>query len=125
MHLTGQIRPDHDFLRLYRRILRAHRHLPVEMRSLGDDYVKAGSCSLFFGAITPDTRPLASLEFRRHKDVTDPGYIIGFLSQWKVYLDQIPVGPEADRFRGKRLDPTVFEKVRYELHNTSRSTDCS
>jgi len=76
------------------------------MRSLGDDYVKA--------------------EFRRHKDVTDPGYIIGFLSQWKVYLDQIPVGPEADRFRGKRLDPTVFEKLSEEqlgqMHELMRAT---
>ncbi|KAF8493916.1 hypothetical protein F5888DRAFT_1617403 [Russula emetica] len=91
---------------LYRRILRTHRHLPAEMRSLGDDYVKA--------------------EFRRHKDVTDPGYIIGFLSQWKVYLDQIPVGPEADRFRGKRLDPTVFEKLSEEqlgqMHELMRAT---
>lgn len=30
---------------LYRRLLRAHRRLPIEMRSLGDDYVKAGMCS--------------------------------------------------------------------------------
>jgi hypothetical protein len=44
--------------------------------------------------------------------VTNPGHIIGFLSQWKVYLDQIPVGPEAQRFRGNKLDPTIFEKVR-------------
>ncbi len=28
--------------RLYRRLLRAHRFLPYEMRSLGDDYIKAG-----------------------------------------------------------------------------------
>ena len=48
MHLTGKIRPVRDFLSLYRRILRTHRHLPVEMRSLGDDYVKAGSCSILF-----------------------------------------------------------------------------
>lgn len=27
-------------LQLYRRLLRAHRSLPLEMRSLGDDYVK-------------------------------------------------------------------------------------
>jgi hypothetical protein len=53
-----------------------------------------------------------SSEFRRHKDVTNPGYIIGFLSQWKVYLDQLPLGPEAMHFRGKKLDPTIFEKVR-------------
>jgi len=79
---------------LYRRILRVHRYLPVEMRSLGDDYVKT--------------------EFRRHKDVTNPGHIIGFLSQWKVYLEQIPVGPEAQRFRGNKLDPTIFEKLSEE-----------
>ncbi|KAI0059231.1 ACN9-domain-containing protein [Artomyces pyxidatus] len=81
-------------LPLYRRLLRAHRHLSVEMRSLGDDYVKA--------------------EFRRHRQVDNPAYIIGFLSQWKMYLDQIPVGPEAKHFRGKRLDPTVFEKMSAE-----------
>lgn len=76
---------------LYRRILRAHRSLPQEMRSLGDDYVKA--------------------EFRRHKDVTNKVHIIGFLSQWKVYLDELPAGPEAKGFTGKKLDPTVLEKV--------------
>ncbi|KAI8982716.1 ACN9-domain-containing protein [Trametes punicea] len=81
-------------LPLYRRILRAHRHLPYEMRSLGDDYVKA--------------------EFRRHKDVTNKVHIIGFLSQWKVYLDQLPLGPEAKNFKGKPLDPTVLEKMSAE-----------
>jgi hypothetical protein len=118
--------PDIDFLRLYRSILRAHRSLPAEMRSLGDDYVKAGSCPcLLSEAITLNASP-ASLEFRRHKDVTNPGYIIGFLSQWKVYLDQIPpVGPEAQRFRGKKLDPTIVEKVRSEMHHTSQSADNS
>ncbi|KAI0648938.1 ACN9-domain-containing protein [Trametes meyenii] len=81
-------------LPLYRRILRAHRHLPFEMRSLGDDYVKA--------------------EFRRHKETSNKVHIIGFLSQWKVYLDQLPVGPEAQGFRGKPLDPTVLEKMSAE-----------
>jgi len=77
------------------------------MRSLGDDYVKA--------------------EFRRHRDVTNPGHIIGFLSQWKVYLDQLPLGPEAQHFRGKKLDPTIFEKLSeeqlgqmYELLNATK-----
>ncbi|KAI0775030.1 ACN9-domain-containing protein [Trametes elegans] len=81
-------------LPLYQRILRAHRALPHEMRSLGDDYVKA--------------------EFRRHKDVTNKVHIIGFLSQWKVYLDQLPKGPEASSFRGKPLDPTTLEKMSAE-----------
>ena len=123
---AAHILPDLDFLRLYRRILRTHRHLPVEMRSLGDDYVKAGSCSLVScSRPSPLTRSLAFLEFRRHKDVTNPGYIIRFLSQWKVYLDQMPMGSEAERFRGKKLDPTIFEKVRSELHNISWSADGS
>jgi hypothetical protein len=36
--------------RLYKRILRAHRkNLPFEMRTLGDDYVKAGMSKLRYG----------------------------------------------------------------------------
>lgn len=46
MQRAARVLSDIDFLRLYRRILRAHRHLPVEMRSLGDGYVKAGLSSL-------------------------------------------------------------------------------
>ncbi|KAG6877917.1 hypothetical protein C0992_008999 [Termitomyces sp. T32_za158] len=76
---------------LYRRLLRAHRSLPREMRSLGDDYVKA--------------------EFRRHKEVTNPAHIIGFLSQWKMYLDDLPMDGNGKDFAGKKLDPTVFEKA--------------
>ncbi|KAH9838470.1 ACN9-domain-containing protein [Rhodofomes roseus] len=93
---------------LYRRILRAHRSLPPEMRSLGDDYVKA--------------------EFRRHKEVANKVHIIGFLSQWKMYLDELPSGPDAERFSGKKLDPTVLEKMSaeqlgqlYELMNATRN----
>ncbi|KAF4613845.1 hypothetical protein D9613_008098 [Agrocybe pediades] len=80
-------------LPLYRRLLRSHRYLPADMRSLGDDYVKA--------------------EFRRHKEVTNPVYIMGFLSQWKMYLDEMPRAP-GQEFRGKKLDPTMFEKMSNE-----------
>jgi hypothetical protein len=52
-----------------------------------------------------------NLEFRRHREITNPAHIIGFLSQWKMYLDQIPPGEHARNFSGKRLDPTTFEKV--------------
>ncbi|TEB14857.1 ACN9-domain-containing protein [Coprinellus micaceus] len=79
---------------LYRRILRSHRHLPREMRSLGDDYVKA--------------------EFRRHEKVTNPVHIMGFLSQWKMYLDEMPAGPEGAGYRGRKLDATKFEKMSNE-----------
>jgi len=64
------------------------------MRSLGDDYVRA--------------------EFRRHKSVTNPVYIMGFLSQWKQYLDELPSGSDAQGFSGKKLDATVFEKMSAE-----------
>lgn len=53
----------------------------------------------------------SSSEFRRHKDVTNPAYIMGFLAQWKMYLDQLPAGPDAHAYRGKKLDSTIFEKV--------------
>ncbi|KZT07577.1 ACN9-domain-containing protein [Laetiporus sulphureus 93-53] len=92
---------------LYRQILRAHRSLPHEMRSLGDDYVKA--------------------EFRRHQNITNKVHIIGFLSQWKMYLDELPAGPNAKSFSGKKLDPTVLEKMSaeqlgqlYELMNVTK-----
>ncbi|KAJ6518514.1 hypothetical protein DFH09DRAFT_1194299 [Mycena vulgaris] len=92
---------------LYRRILRAHRGLAPEMRFMGDGYVKA--------------------EFRRHQGVTNPVHVIGFLSQWKVYLDAIPAGPGAKSFSGQRLDATVYEKMSaeqigqlYELMHASK-----
>ena len=51
-------------------------------------------------------------EFRRHKETTNKVHIIGFLSQWKMYLDVLPAGPDgAKAFRGKPLDPTTLEKV--------------
>ncbi|EDR03989.1 uncharacterized protein LACBIDRAFT_185737 [Laccaria bicolor S238N-H82] len=92
---------------LFRRVLRAHRHLPLSMRSLGDAYVKS--------------------EYRRHRETTNPVHIIGFLSQWKMYLDGLPQGEEAKNFKGKKLDHTVFEKMSseqlgqlYELMHASK-----
>lgn len=42
---------------LYRRLLRAHRkHLPTEMRVLGDEYIKA--------------------EFRAHRKVDNPAHLV-------------------------------------------------
>ncbi|KAF8707326.1 hypothetical protein AX14_013612 [Amanita brunnescens Koide BX004] len=78
---------------LYRRLLRAHKFLPHEMRSLGNDYVKA--------------------EFRRHRETTNPVHVMGFLTQWKMYLDELPRSHDT-RFSGKRLDPTIFEKMSNE-----------
>jgi len=87
-HASASLLPP---IPLYRALLRAHRALPFEMRSLGDGYVKS--------------------EFRRHKDVTNPVYIMGFLTQWKMYLDQLPAGSDGLAYKGQRLDPTIFEKM--------------
>ena len=49
--------------RLYKLILRLHRGLPVQMKSIGDDYVRA--------------------EFRRHKDA-EPQFVPVFMREWTV-----------------------------------------
>ncbi|GES88984.1 ACN9-domain-containing protein [Rhizophagus clarus] len=81
---------------LYRQILRIHRLLPPSLRSLGDDYVKA--------------------EFRRHKDVTNPIQIVGFIDQWQFYLDKLKIQVNtaklqpANKIYGKKFDSNILEK---------------
>uniref|UniRef100_A0A8H7NCE8 Succinate dehydrogenase assembly factor 3 n=1 Tax=Bionectria ochroleuca TaxID=29856 RepID=A0A8H7NCE8_BIOOC len=73
---------------LYRRILRAHRkHLPADMRVLGDEYVKA--------------------EFRAHRKVDNPAHLIGFLSEWQLYAQKI----EGDSWKGQKIDETKLAKM--------------
>ncbi|KAI1436750.1 hypothetical protein GGR50DRAFT_649490 [Xylaria sp. CBS 124048] len=75
-------------LPLYRRLLRAHRkHLPWEVRLLGDEYVKA--------------------EFRAHRNVENPAHLIGFLTEWQLYAQKI----EGDSWKGDKLDPAKVEKM--------------
>ncbi|GAA6019330.1 hypothetical protein JCM11491_000897 [Sporobolomyces phaffii] len=90
-------------LALYRRLLRVHRKvLPAELRLMGDDYVKA--------------------EFRRTKSTDNPLHIVGFLSEWKKYLDwhelqlspaeQSATGALNDKsLPGQSLDPSVLESL--------------
>ncbi|WWD16073.1 acetate non-utilizing protein 9, mitochondrial [Kwoniella shandongensis] len=86
---------------LYRRLLRAHRHLPLEMRFMGDSYIKS--------------------EFRLTRTTDNPLHIIGFLSQWKLYLDDLEssiVQSDGTRrvqpWKGKKLDSEAFEKLSKE-----------
>lgn len=73
---------------LYRRLLRAHRkHLPPEMRVLGDEYVKS--------------------EFRAHRAVENPVHIVGFLSEWQTYVQRV----EGDAWRGERMDKGKVDKM--------------
>jgi len=73
---------------LYRRLFRAHRkHLPKEMRLLGDEYIKS--------------------EFRAHRDVENPVHIIGFLTEWQMYAQKL----EGDSWIGERMDQGKIEKM--------------
>ncbi|XP_034401091.1 succinate dehydrogenase assembly factor 3, mitochondrial [Cyclopterus lumpus] len=53
---------------LYKRILVLHRFLPIDLRALGDQYVKD--------------------EFRRHKGAA-PEEATGFMTEWKDYKDTL------------------------------------
>ncbi|KAI9732814.1 MAG: acetate non-utilizing protein 9 [Cirrosporium novae-zelandiae] len=92
---------------LYRRVLRANRKkLTAEMRILGDSYVKD--------------------EFRKHRDVENPLYILGFLMQWQLYAQKL----EGDSWRDSKLDPEVVNKMSdqqlgqlYELMQSIKNKD--
>ena len=57
------------------------------MRVLGDEYVKS--------------------EFRRHRAVDNPVHIVGFLTEWQLYAQQL----EGDAWRGQRLDRAKLDKM--------------
>ncbi|KAF2169723.1 hypothetical protein M409DRAFT_52232 [Zasmidium cellare ATCC 36951] len=92
---------------LYRRLLRAHRkHLPKEMRLLGDEYVKS--------------------EFRAHRSTDNPVHIVGFLTEWQTYAQQI----EGDTWRGEKMDKSKVDKMSdqqigqmFELMNAIREKE--
>ncbi|KAK9767440.1 hypothetical protein K7432_002796 [Basidiobolus ranarum] len=88
-------------LHLYRHILRVHRRLPEEFRYLGDNYVKD--------------------EFRRHKDVSNPTFLKGFVTQWHQYLYDLQAQtntiPTEDKrvLLGKKLDTTSLDKMNDDM----------
>ena len=98
-------------LLLYRRILRLHRQLPVELRQLGDSYVSA--------------------EFKKHKSAK-PQFIPGFVAEWTRYIELVeaqvspagkidvkPVGRElsADELRA------LSEEQRVQLKTLRQEAD--
>ncbi|OJJ48002.1 hypothetical protein ASPZODRAFT_64524 [Penicilliopsis zonata CBS 506.65] len=94
-------------LPLYRRILRVHRKkLDPESRTLGDLYVKS--------------------EFRAHKNVENPLHIIGFLTEWQLYAQQL----EQESWVGEKLDRAKLDKMSdqqlgqlYELMQSIKNKD--
>jgi len=80
-------------LKLYKTILRLHRALPPEMRSLGDQYTKD--------------------EFRRHKGIA-PEHVAPFMMEWANYAatlaKQIGLkGPKTSTTLGQHLDLSRLE----------------
>ena len=72
---------------LYRRLLRSHRKLPAEERTMGDMYIKS--------------------EFRQHRNVENPMHIVGFLSEWQMYAQII----EGDTWKGEKIDKAKIDKM--------------
>jgi len=105
--------------RLFRRLLRAHRSLPADMRSLGDDYVKSGLFPLCYSSILSLIQ--GTEEFRLHRETTNPIHVIGFLSQWKIYLEEV-LSRSGVTFYGKKLDPAVFGKVHRDCRDCHLGT---
>lgn len=54
---------------------------------LGDEYIKS--------------------EFRAHKDSENPLHIMGFLTEWQMYAQQI----EGDNWRGDKMDKAKIDKM--------------
>lgn len=93
---------------MYRRILRAHRRLPEQMRFVGDQYVRA--------------------EFRSHQEITDRKYLDPFFNQWSSYLEMIQQQTHQQTRLGQDLDQTTIESLEddraeqlLELHKASTS----
>ncbi len=81
---------------LYRSILRAHvRHLPNEMRTLGDAYVRS--------------------EWRLHRDVKDETTLNNFFKEWNNYLSHILQTARARESRavvGSSMDKDTMHPAR-------------
>lgn len=92
-------------LDLYRAILRSHRQLPFDQRSLGDMYVKA--------------------EFRAHKNIDNPLQIIGFLSSWQKYLQMVLQNTDQD-WKKYHIPDDMLEKMSddqiIQLHELMKGT---
>lgn len=70
---------------MYKRILVLHRFLPIDLRALGDQYVKD--------------------EFRRHKNAT-PEEVKSFMAEWENYKDTLQA--QVLESAGDRLSSVKF-----------------
>ncbi|XP_070703045.1 succinate dehydrogenase assembly factor 3, mitochondrial [Pempheris klunzingeri] len=70
---------------LYKRILVLHRFLPLDLRALGDQYVKD--------------------EFRRHKTAS-PEEVESFMTEWEGYKDTLQ--SQVLKSAGQQVSPAKF-----------------
>lgn len=97
-------------LALFRRILRAHRQLPSEMRQLGDSYTRA--------------------EFKKHKGAK-PQFIPGFVAEWTRYVELIEAQAAATASAtspiGRELSPSelgaLSDEQRVQLKTLRQEAD--
>ncbi|EDO42461.1 predicted protein [Nematostella vectensis] len=80
---------------LYRRVLKLHRKLPLEIKALGDQYAKD--------------------EFRRHKKASQE-QAVRFMQEWKIYADTIEqqVNSQQLNVLGKDLKDEHIESLTEE-----------
>lgn len=102
-------------LRLYRRVLKLHKHLPLTSKALGDQYVKN--------------------EFRRHKNA-NPDQITKFIQEWKIYADLLERQQQQGDNFGSNISEEYLQNIDedqlyqlYALHqeitNTSEGSDAN
>ncbi|CAM4519214.1 succinate dehydrogenase assembly factor 3, mitochondrial isoform X2 [Lepidochelys kempii] len=98
--MPGPLAPHVSRVRaLYRRILLLHRALPLELKALGDEYVKE--------------------EFRRHRSV-GPADAQRFLREWEIYAETLWQQANKDRQNSRKKTcfgiPLTEEKLN-DFHN--------
>ncbi|CAH3154257.1 unnamed protein product [Porites lobata] len=80
-------------VRLYRRILKLHRKLPLASRALGDQYLKD--------------------EFRRHKNATRE-QLAEFIQEWKIYADMLEGQQKEGNDFGSHMSEDQVSNIREE-----------
>ena len=95
-------------LALFRRILRAHRSLPTEMRKLGDAYVVA--------------------EFKKHK-AAKPQFVPTFVAEWSRYAADLEAQVPLAAPVGRELSPaelrSLSDEQRVQLKTLQAEADSS
>jgi len=100
-------------VKLYRRILKLHKKLPLTAKALGDQYLKD--------------------EFRRHKNATGE-QVAEFIQEWKIYADMLERQQQEGKDFGSQMQEGYLSNINedqlyqlYTLHQeiTTNPTDSS